>query len=201
MLMAKQYKLMTLHVAIDGIAPLIWRRIVVDADITLRMLHHIIQVAFAWTDSHLHEFQIEDRTYCMFDNVNVAEMLGESDRIELDDRKGKLQRLLSPGQKFTYLYDFGDSWTHLITVEKIETNLDYLGSATIIDGQRAAPPEDVGGPPGYEEFLDAIQYRKRSDEGQQYLRWIGGAFDPAAFDQRIANAGLLRLAWNGWGKK
>lgn len=199
--MAKQYKLMTLHVVIDGIDPPIWRRIVVDGDSSLRMLHHIIQVAFAWTDAHLHEFQIEDHTYCMFDNVNVAETLGESDRIELDDRKGKLQRLLSPGQKFTYLYDFGDSWTHIITVEKIETSSDYMGSATIIDGQRAAPPGDVGGPPGYEEFLDAIQHRKRSEEGQQYLRWVGGSFDPAVFDQRIANATLLRLAWNGWGKK
>lgn len=199
--MAKQYKIIILHIEIEGIAPPIWRRIVVDGDISLRMLHHIIQAAFGWTDAHLHEFQIEECTYSMFDNVNVLETLGESDREERDDRKTKLQRLLYPGQKFSYLYDFGDSWTHTITVEKIETRPDFMGNATIIDGQRAAPPEDVGGTSGYEEFLDAILHHKRSDEARQYLQWVGGSFDPEAFDQRIANAALLRLAWNGWGKK
>lgn len=199
--MAKKYKTLTLHIEIEGIHPPIWRRIVVEGDSSLRMLHHIIQVAFGWTDAHLHEFLVEKCTYCMFDNVNVLEGLGELDREERDDRKTKLQGLLSQGQKFTYLYDFGDSWTHNITVEKIETRPDYMGSATIIDGERAGPPEDVGGTGGYEEFLDAILHRKRSQEAKDYLRWIGGPFDPEAFDQRIANAGLLRLAWNGWGKK
>ena len=199
--MAKQYKIITLHIEIEGIHPPVWRRVVVDGDISLRMLHHIIQAAFGWTDAHLHEFLIEKCTYCMFDNVNVLETLGELDREERDDRKDKLQRLLYPDLKFSYLYDFGDDWTHIITVEKIETRPDYIGSATIIDGQRAGPPEDVGGTSGYAEFLDAILHRKRSEESRQYLRWVGGSFDPEAFDQRIANAALLRLAWNGWGKK
>jgi hypothetical protein len=199
--MAKQYTIIVLNIEIEGIYPLVWRRIAVDGDHSLRMLHHIIQAAFGWTDAHLHEYHIEECTFCMFDNVNVQETLGESDREERDDRKAILKRLLRPGQKFSYLYDFGDSWTHTITVEKIETRSDYWGSATIIDGQRAAPPEDVGGTSGYEDFLEAILHHKRSEKARQYLQWVGGSFDPEAFDQRIANAALLRLAWNGWGQK
>ena len=60
---AKPCKIITLHVHIDGVQPPIWRRIVVDGDMTLRLLHHIFQAAFGWTDSHLHEFAIEDTKY------------------------------------------------------------------------------------------------------------------------------------------
>lgn len=195
--MPKPANILTLHVSIDDIAPSVWRRIEVDADITLRTLHHIIQAAFGWTSSHLHEFQIEDDTYTMVDN-DVLEAL---DRVPLDDRKAKLGRLLYPGQRFTYLYDFGDSWTHTIHVEKISEHAEKLGYGVVTDGGRACPPEDVGGPPGYFEFLDTIQRRPRSQEAREMLNWAGGDFDANAFDKRAANAALLRMAWNGWGKK
>ena len=74
-------------------------------------------------------------------------------------------------------------------------------SATILDGKRAAPPEDVGGTGGYAAFLDTILNRRDSDEGLECLEWVGGDFDPEVFDRRIANNTLARLAWNGWGKK
>lgn len=199
--MEKQYKIITLDVAIDGIHPPIWRKIALDGEMTLRTLHHVIQAAFGWTDSHLHEFVVEEQTYSMLDNENVLDTIEEIDQIPLDDRKAKLQRLVYPGQTFTYLYDFGDSWTHVIKVEKIETRPQKMGSAYIIDGQRAAPPEDVGGVHGYEEFVDTILHRKRSQEARDYLQWVGGEFDPEAFDRRMANNALLRMAWNGWGKK
>lgn len=54
---------------------------------------------------------------------------------------------------------------------------------------------------GYEEFVDTILHRKRSQEARDYLQWVGGEFDPEAFDRRMANNALLRMAWNGWGKK
>jgi len=89
----------------------------------------------------------------------------------------------------------------VVTVEKVETRPEKMGSAWILDGKRAGPPEDVGGQPGYEEFLNTILQKKHSQEASDYLKWVGGEFGPEAFDRRIANNALLRMAWNGWGKK
>lgn len=199
--MAKQPQIITLHVEIDEIAPAIWRRVEVDSDITLRVLHHIIQAAFGWTSSHLHEFLIEGRTYAMLDNDGVLESIEDLEQEAFDDRKAKLLRLAYPGQKFTYQYDFGDSWMHTITVEKIEPFAYRMGCANIIGGQRTCPPEDVGGPPGYEELLKVIQTTPNSPQAKDNLTWLGGAFDPDVFDKRVANNTLLRMGWNGWGKK
>lgn len=199
--MATQHKVITFHITIDGIDPPVWRKVALDGDMTLRTLHHVIQAAFGWTDAHLHEFVVEEQTYSMLDNDNVLDMIEELDQIPSDDRKAKLQRLVYPGQTFTYLYDFGDSWSHVIKVETIEPRMQKMGAAYIIDGGRAGPPEDVGGVNGYQEFLDTIKNRRRSQDAQDYLQWVGGEFDPEAFDRRIANNALLRMAWNGWGKK
>lgn len=199
--MAKQPQIITLRIDIDDIAPPIWCRVEVDADITLRGLHHVIQAAFGWTSSHLHEFIIEGRTYSMFDNDGVLDSLEELGQEAFDDRKAKLQRLAYPGLSFAYEYDFGDTWMHTIVVEKIESFAYKMGCANIIDGQRACPPEDVGGPHGYAEFLSVIQKSRRSQQARDNLMWVGGPFDAEAFDRRSANAALLRMGWNGWGKK
>ena len=199
--MAKKNIVITLRISIADITPPIWRRIAVDGDISLRALHHIIQAAFGWTDSHLHEFRVEGDTYSMLDNEHVLESSYDSDEEMFDDRKGKLNRLLYTGQRFTYQYDFGDSWQHEIHVEKIEQRPEPMGSACIIDGKRACPPEDVGGIGGYDDFLTTLRDDPKSQEAKDYLRWVGGSFDAEAFDQRMANTTLLRMAWNGWGKK
>lgn len=200
--MAKSSKIITLHVEVEGINPPVWRRIAVDGDITLRLLHHVFQAAFGWTDSHLHEFKIEDSSYQMLDNENVLEFVDEmGDTPVFDDRKSKLQRLVRAGQQFVYLYDFGDGWRHIVKVEAVELRANPICCAIILDGERAGPPEDVGGTGGYEEFLDTILNHRGSNEAIEYLEWVGGDFDPAAFDRRIANNALARLAWNGWGKK
>ena len=200
--MAKSCKIITLHVQIEDIKPSVWRRIVVDGDITLRLLHHIFQAAFGWTDSHLHEFTIDDASYQMLDNENVLDFMDEmGDTPVFDDRKAKLQRLVQPGQAFLYLYDFGDSWRHIVKVEAIETRAEPMYCATIRDGKRAGPPEDVGGAPGYADFVNSITNHRYSEEAEDRLRWAGGEFDPEAFDRRTANNTLARMAWNGWGKK
>ena len=59
-----------------GFKPPVWRRIVVDGNITLRSLHHVFQAAFGWTDSHLHEFAIDNTSYRMLENENVLDFMG-----------------------------------------------------------------------------------------------------------------------------
>jgi Plasmid pRiA4b ORF-3-like protein len=199
--MAKSYAIYTLYTQIQDIEPPIWRRIQIDGDITLRKLHHILQAAFGWTDAHLHDFEIERRTYAMGDNENVLELFAEDPEL-LDDRKPKLSRLSYPGHRFVYRYDFGDDWHHDIHVEDVaRTDRQPSSEAWVIAGARACPPEDVGGVGGYEKMLNVLASEPDSGEAREYRMWAGDDFNPELFDRRATNATLLRMAWNNWGKK
>lgn len=54
----------------------------------------------------------------------------------------------------------------------------------------ACPPEDVGGMWGYYDFLEALNDSEHP-EYEESKEWIGGAFDPAAYDIDEVNL-LLR---------
>jgi hypothetical protein len=199
--MAKSYTIYTLHAQLRDIDPPIWRRIQVDGNITLRKLHHVLQAAFGWTDAHLHEFEVEGRTYAMGDNENVLDLFAEDPEM-LDDRRAKLDRVAYSGQTFLYRYDFGDCWDHDIRIEEVK-RIEHqpYGDAWVVAGARACPPEDAGGPHGYGEMLRVLADALRSDQAQEYRTWAGEDFDAELFDRRAANAALLRMAWNNWGKK
>ncbi|CDI91056.1 protein TnpR [Pseudomonas aeruginosa PA38182] len=115
--MAVQTSLYTLHIQLEPLQfdPPIWRRIQVTGDCSLRKLHHFIQAAFGWTSSHLHEFSEGLNRYMPLD-AEFADMFEDA----LDDRKIKLRRVLKDSDRLRYLYDFGDSWQHVIAVEAIE---------------------------------------------------------------------------------
>lgn len=193
--MATQPLLYTLHIQLEPLHfnPPIWRRIRVTGDCTLRKLHHFIQAAFGWHSSHLHEFSDGVSRFMPRD----AEFMDMHDDA-LDDRKTKLRRALKEADRLRYLYDFGDSWQHVIAVEAVEP-CDFTGSwCEVLDDARACPPEDVGGVPGYQNFLESIQ-QPGSDKGRRSLDWAGGKFDPELFDRRAANAAVQRICNNFWG--
>lgn len=199
--MAKFYTIYTLHAQIRDIEAPVWRRIQVNGNATLRKLHHILQAAFGWTDSHLHNFEIDGRTYAMGDNDNMLDLFAEDPEM-LDDRKARLHGLIYQEHRFLYRYDFGDDWHHDIHVEEVaRTDREPHSEAWILAGQRACPPEDVGGTHGYEEMLRVLSQQPESDQAEEYRTWAGDDFDPELFDRRAANAALLRMAWNNWGKK
>jgi len=104
----------------------------------------------------------------------------------------RLNQIADAGAKFVYEYDFGDSWEHILLVEKVlpmEPDQQY---PVCIKGKRACPPEDVGGVWGYYGFLEAIQDPDHP-EHEDYLEWIGEDFDPEAFDLDAVNAALRAL--------
>jgi hypothetical protein len=179
-------KIYELYVQLEDIEPLIWRRLLVQATITLPKLHDLLQLAMGWTNSHLHSFTIGKKTYGMAD----ADDFGELDM--LDERKQTLEAALGDSiREFLYEYDFGDGWRHRIAVKPLaRPNTDWH-YPLCTGGARAAPPDDVGGPPGYEEFLAAIKDHKH-EEHDSMLTWIGGAFDPDGFDLNAINR-VLRL--------
>jgi hypothetical protein len=176
-------KLYELHVELEDIEPLIWRRILVPGSIKLPKLHDLLQLVMGWSDSHLHSFEVGHKTFTLaHDEMEDLHML--------DEQKYTLARILGESvREFVYEYDFGDSRRHRIKVKPVpQPNTDWFYPLCIA-GERAAPPDDVGGVTGYLEFLSAIRDPKH-DEHESMLTWIGGAFDPEGFDLNAINRAL-----------
>lgn len=173
-----------LHVSLQGLSPAIWRRLVVPETITLPELHRALQLAMGWEDRHLHEFVFGAARYGMPDQDDLDEGLKDHANVRLGDAIRE-----AGGGRFTYVYDFGDDWTHDVVVEAVEPNEEGVRGVVCLAGANRCPPEDVGGTPGYFEFLKEVR-----DAGQERHRevraWAGGAFDPAAFDLGLVNTRL-----------
>src|SRR6266545_1868672 len=140
-----------------------------------------------WTDSHLHQFKIGDARF--------AEPDHEYEPGPIDYRRLTLDQIARHrGSSCIYEYDFGDSWEHLIEVEdELPIESVHAPVPRCLGGERACPPEDCGGPPGYAEFLEAIR-DPRHPEHDGHLEWVGGAFDPETFDVERVNRSLGRFA-------
>ena len=184
-----------LRIELADLKPLIWRQVWVEGQMHLLQLHHIIQAAMGWTDAHLHDFNIAGVRY------SVPHPDDDFDLPLVDERTVRLDRVLKPNLTFEYQYDFGDSWIHIVRVEKAEKMPEPYGAAFVDDGARACPPEDAGGSGSYQDFLDRLATDPRDEEVVSFLEWAGTDFDPGRFDRRAANAALLRMAWNRWGEK
>jgi hypothetical protein len=175
-----------IKVTLKYIHPPIWRRIQVPGNLTLSQLHAVLQIAMGWTNSHLHGFRIGEHFY-------TEPSLDYADLAVVDERQVRLEQVaLEVGARFIYDYDFGDSWEHALVVEQMLTPDSSVAYPRCIAGKRACPPEDVGGVPGYMEFLAAI-HNPRHPEHDEWLMWAGDSFDPDAFDVQKANELLQAL--------
>jgi hypothetical protein len=176
-----------LKISLKGLQPPIWRRIQIPGDISLFKLHFLIQIAMGWTNSHLHEFIIDNQSYGSPEDDEWGS------RGTRDENKYQLEQVIpGKGIQFIYLYDFGDGWEHTIQVEDILDCQEDLHYPTCLGGKRACPPEDVGGIGGYAYFLEAIQ-DPQHPEHEDYLAWIGDEFDPEAFDRERFDAELRNM--------
>jgi hypothetical protein len=177
--------------------PPIWRRIQVK-DCTLDELHEHIQTAMGWTNSHLHHFRIGEQFYG--DPLLMQENF--EDMGYKDSTTTKVSAILpESGRRFRfhYEYDFGDSWEHEVLFEGVLRAEPRRKYPLCLEGERACPPEDVGGVWGYAGFLEAIQ--NPDHEGyEEMLEWVGGAFDPEAFDPAAATREMRRGLphWRDW---
>ncbi len=175
-----------LKVTLRHATPPIWRRVLVLADDTLEDLHRTLQIAMGWEESHLHEFEAGGTSYGRPDTESP-------DRS--DERKVRLRSVLRKrGDRLAYQYDFGDSWEHDVVLEKAIPAERGMRYPFVVGGKRACPPEDCGGVGGYESFLEALR-DPHHPEHADMLEWIGGSFDPEAFDAQARN----RAFHGGWG--
>jgi hypothetical protein len=163
-----------LRVDLRGLKPKVWRRIVVPVAIDLSLLHVVLLRAMGWEGGHMHQFIFAQASYT-----------GEEPGLDLpagvDDESGvSLRKALEGGSSFTWVYDYGDNWQHKVKVERTVDMVVPLEHPMCITGQGACPPEDIGGVPGYEEFLQAMADPVHP-EHVEMMEWHGGPFDPAAF--------------------
>lgn len=164
--------ILQIKVTLRETKPPVWRRLLLPSNLNLEHLHQILQLAMGWMDCHLHEFEIGGRRYGAKD----------PDFDGVDERKVKLRDVLGvKGAKGKYTYDFGDGWEHSLLVEKVLPPEPGKAYPMCVAGKRACPPEDCGGPWGYEEFLEAMADPEH-EQHEELSEWIGGEFDPEAFD-------------------
>ena len=182
---------LTLRITLAESDPPIWRRVAVPGKSTLHELHRTIQLIYSWLDYHLYEFRIGDQVYQAPDEESGGH----------DSTKARLKVLgLRPGDRFEYVYDFGDAWTHNILVEDAEPFIEDDDLPIVIDGARAGPPEDSGGIHAYQRLLDALSRvakgQEVDDDELEQVEWVGSDFDPADFSVSVArHALMLTAAW------
>lgn len=171
---AKPVPALELEITLRDVEPRIWRRIVVPESVTLRRLHDLLQVAMGWQNSHLSLFAIGDREYGDIEDFE-----------DLGSLATTLATVVEPGAVFRYDYDFGDGWEHDVRVVRRTTS----DGAHCLDGARACPPEDCGGPHGYAQLLD-VQADPTHREHADLVDWLGRPVDPEAFDRDAVDAAL-----------
>lgn len=179
-------------IVLRGTDPAIWRRIETN-DVTLGKLHEAIQTAMGWTNSHLHQFEIRGVRYVdprMLDGFNDDGAVDYS-RVRISDLVSKHGSKL----KMRYEYDFGDGWEHDVVLEQVTEPEPGAKYPRCIAGERACPPEDVGGVYGFADLVDAISNPKASN-GRELVKHFR-RFDPAQFDSEKATRRMRKglLDW------
>ncbi len=175
-----------LKVTLADSKPPIWRRLLVTGDTRLSDLSTIILTAMGWDGYHLHQFII-DGVYYGVPHPDFADL------DIYDESKVSLAQIASREKtKFVYEYDFGDSWEHIVLVEKILPREEGAVYPRCIKGRRACPPEDCGGIWGYEELLEILADPEHP-EYEETLEWTGEDFNPNDFDQDWVNESLQHM--------
>jgi hypothetical protein len=184
-----------LKVVLLGISPMIWRRLLVCGDNAIADLHYIIQIAMGWSDDHLHQFRIHGKRYGIARMGGIS-FSGNPDVIRLKDLGLRIN------ERFVYEYDFTDGWHHQIRVEAILAREPHRCCPVCIDGRRACPPEDCGGPWAFmelrqyysffyimERLLEVIEDGGRQNHQEEFevLRYW---FHVDLFDRKEANRRL-----------
>jgi Plasmid pRiA4b ORF-3-like protein len=178
-------EIIELEIALRGYKPKISRRVLVRKNSTFHELHYVIQFAMGWTNSHLYQFKVGRSQYIGLPHPDDYEEM-------VDSRKLKISSLLSePKNKVVYEYDFGDSWEHDVVVKKMHAAKPGEKYPVLIAGKLACPPEDCGGVWGYADLLETLKNPK-SEDYEDMLDWVGGEWDPEAFDAEEINQGFFK---------
>ena len=171
--MRPELKICRLRITLIGTDPLVWRGILIPSSTLLSDLHFIIQYAMGWENAHLHEFEKEG--VCYTDVVNEELPSVQYGGMMVADL------LKEQGDTMIYRYDFGDNWEHQMVLEELITPQQGSEYRICTEGARRCPPEDCGGVHGYLDMLECLN-DPDDPEREEYLEWLGGSFDPDAWE-------------------
>ena len=187
-IMTSNERIARLHIKLDHIEPVIWRRVEVPITTSLKGLHDVIQAVMLFKDYHLFEFNAGGKRYAVPD----PEWDFGADTYAA--RNVRIGALVDRGiTTFNYTYDFGDDWRHSITVEAVTDADPAVEYPRFLDGDWRAPPEDVGGLPGFEDFLIAMS-KPRHAQHRKVVDWYGGRFEPNDIGVDTINERIAKLA-------
>lgn len=158
----------------------------IPENMNLGYVQEVLMLAMGWEGFHLKEIRFGGITYFtrMAGGENPEEMEEFPQRDSFQYTLGDLLKL--PSDTFTFIYDLGDDWKHIVKLTDVlpnrddHTDGDYVG-AHLISGQGACPPEDVGGVDGYADMLKSFA-GPNDEERESYFKWLGREFDPEFFD-------------------
>lgn len=186
--MAVTSDIVRIKITLDEVKPTVMRRIEVPVDVKLDTLHEIIQAIMPWGNYHLYEFRVRESRW----GVPMPDMDDFGFPVA-DARKVTLERALSePNFKtLRYTYDFGDDWRHTIKVERRFTAEQWDEFPRLIDAKGCCPPEDIGGPWGYAEYLEAIS-DPHHPRHAEFMGWLGRR-DPNEVDRAAIEAALSQF--------
>lgn len=178
----KHTRILTIKIVLQESQPEIWRRFDIADDMTLGDLHNVIQIVMGWEDCHLHEFEKGKTRYSkpIPENDDYGIQVIDEDGVQISEVFNRKR------QKLQYIYDMGDNWEHTLVVENISEPEPKQQYPTCIEGAFACPPEDCGGPWGYQNMLEALADPKH-EEHETFVEWIGLDFDAEAFDLKEIN--------------
>ena len=178
-----------IRITLEDMKPAIWRRVELPVTNSLKTLHLAIQACMLFENYHLFRFDVGDAAYGIRFDDDDAFMVRTRDAAHM-----RINKLVERGiTSFTYTYDFGDNWRHRIEIEEISSTIPGTNYPRFVDGERRAPPEDVGGTPGFEEFLEAMS-KPRHPERKSMIEWYGRPFDPADISPDEISARMAKLA-------
>jgi hypothetical protein len=179
-----------LRIELLDVAPLVWRRVLVSNQWTLASLHGYLQWVMGWTDSHAHEFETDAGVIAP--DWWIYEVGFDADTSTYrDERRVSVSAVVSElgvRGELEYRYDMGDGWRHRLVIEPTPPigAMPEIPLPICLAGENACPPEDVGGPHGYQLFLETLGDPVH-EQHEEMVRWIGGVFDPKGFDLNRIN--------------
>jgi hypothetical protein len=180
-----------LRITLDAVEPAVERRVAVPAEIQLDNLHLVFQAVMPWENYHLYEFRAGGIAW----GIPDPDVRGFSPTEPRPASKATLAdlRAAAEGERFSYAYDFGDGWEHSVVVEAVVAAAPDVLYPRLIGARGRCPPEDVGGPWGYADYLEAIA-DPNHERHEELIAWRGPGFDPAVVDEDAIRRSLAGLA-------
>ena len=187
----KELSIVRLRIVLDHVEPKVLRCIEVPLSIRLDRLHMTLQAALGWTGSHLYEFCVGDIGWGIPDPY--------WEEVLLDARKATLRAILEEtgAKSLGYFYDFGDGWEHTIKIERLIDAEQGVLYPHLVGAVGRCPPEDVRGPSGYQEFIEALADPKH-ERHIEMREWVGDKYDPYLLntDALVKKIAVLARRWS-----